>query len=129
MGDTARRVFTGQPGARRSLVRGTSLPAAPSTLDASMQRLVARLRAMDAAAPRCAAGSCPRRPMPSGPLCGRCARRSVDPVEIELRADGWEPVVHGGERRGWRDPVTGRTFSAQDAVAIVRRDAAQGGAR
>lgn len=137
MGDTLRRVLCGPSAALSTPARAHVLPApvlappAPAwpagepgaRARRSVDDLVARLREMDVAVVTCAAGSCPRRPMPSCPFCWVCARREVNSAEGELREAGWEPVVHGAKRRGWRDPITGDVRSARTALELVRRDA------
>jgi len=124
MGDTAHRVFTGARILPRAL---PAPPSAPITLTASMLRLAERINAMDTPARKCAVQWCTRRPQPNGPRCNHCSRAGGDPVEHELSAAGWEPVVARGRRRGWRDPVTGAVLAARVAVVVVRRDAKKSG--
>lgn len=128
MGDRVRNLFNVpavEPASRRKPdVTRTALPLAPGIV-----RAVAEVRRQDEPGPRCASGSCPRRPAHNNTHCGVCARRGGDPVEVELAAAGWEPAVARGRRQGWRDPVTGEVLAARMALVIVRRDAAKGGPR
>ena len=77
MGDVLRRVLCGPASARKPLVRADALPppATPPNGPAvrTIDALVARLREMDAARPRCATTWCPRRPC--GRYCTTCAKR------------------------------------------------------
>jgi len=141
MGDTLRRVLCGPSAALSTPARAHVLPApvlappapawpagepqgkAGARVLASVDRMVARLREMDAHVVTCAAGSCPRKPMPHGKLCVSCASGQAADVAAELEAAGWEPVMSGKYRRGWRDPITGDVKSARTALELVRRDA------
>lgn len=124
MGDTAHRVFTGARILPRAL---PAPPSAPITLTASMLRLVERVNAVDTPGPKCSVQWCTRRPMPNGDKCATCSRAGGDPVEHELSAAGWTPVVANRKRKGWRDPVTGAVLAARVAVVVVRRDAKKSG--
>jgi len=137
MGDTLRRVLCGPSPALSTPARANVLPApnlAPpppawpagepgARVRRSVDDLVARLREMDVAVVPCAAPSCPRRPMPNRKLCVSCASGQAADVAAELKAAGWEPVMSGKYRRGWRDPITGDVRSARTALELVRRDA------
>lgn len=140
MGDSLRRVLCGPS----SLSRPLSVPARANVLPApslappppawpagapgarvlnSVDRLVKRIREMDAPVVTCAAFSCPRKPMPHGPFCVVCSDGKAADTAAELEDAGWSPVMSGKIRRGWRDPVTGDVKSAKTALEFVRRDA------
>jgi hypothetical protein len=140
MGDTLRNVLCGSSSLSRPLstpARANVLPApflpppAPAwpagepgaRVLASVDRLVARIREMDAPVVTCAAPSCPRLPMPHGKFCVVCSDGKAADVAAELESAGWVPVMSGKYRRGWRDPVTGDVRSARTALEFVRRDA------
>ena len=137
MGDTLRRVLCGPSPALSTPARANVLPA-PSLAPPSpawpagapgarvlnsVDRLVKRIREMDAPVVTCAAFSCPRKPMPHGPFCVVCSDGKAADTAAELEAAGWSPVMSGKIRRGWRDPVTGDVKSAKTALEFVRRDA------
>ena len=137
MGDTLRAILCGSSRALSAPARAHVLPAPslappprawpagePGTrVRNSVDRLVTRIREMDAPVVTCAAPSCPRLPMPHGKFCVVCSDGKAADTVAELEAAGWSPVMSGKYRRGWRDPVTGEVKSARTAIVTEAPDA------